>query len=141
MRPGRPAAAGLAAVAWLALLAIALPGAAGAATEHAPPGVRTSAPQLVLVNQPASSICVGRTFTVGVWFQQISGGSRAYRMAVSGPRHRRFFYRRGVAPSTHWRFWKITAGRAGRYLTTYFVHPPHSSGWKAYRTTTRARRC
>jgi hypothetical protein len=130
----------LAAVAWLALLAVAPPGAA-AATDQALPGARTSAPRLVLVNQPASSICVGRTFTVGVWFQQISGGSRAYRIAVSGPRHRRFFYRRGVAPSAHWRFWKITAGRAGKYLTTYFVHPPNSSSWRAYRATTLARRC
>jgi hypothetical protein len=104
--------------------------------------VRASAvPGVVLVNQPARSVCVGRTFRVGVWFQGLSGGSRAYRIAIYGPRHTRFFYRHGRAPSAHWRFWKIRAGRVGRYRTVYREHPPNSRKWTAYRAYTRARRC
>jgi hypothetical protein len=94
----------------------------------------------LLVNQPATSVCVGHTFTVGVWFQR-SGGSRAYRVAISGPRHVRFFYRHGLAPSAHWQFWKIRAGRRGTYITTYSGHWRHTGSWDTYRAITRARRC
>lgn len=102
---------------------------------------RRASPAVVLINQPARSVCVGRKFTVGVWFQQISGGSRRYRVAVSGPRHRRFFYRAGQAPASHWRFWKVLAGRAGRYRTVYSSHRPGSAKWTTYVATTRAHRC
>ncbi len=101
----------------------------------------SAAPSVVLVSQPPSTVCAGHRFRVGVWYQRISGGSRAYRIAISGPRHRRFFYRHGRAPSARWRFWKVLAGRAGRYLTTYFGHRPGSSKWTAYRAVTTARRC
>ncbi len=94
----------------------------------------------LLVNQPAASVCVGHTFTVGVWFQR-SGGSRAYRVAISGPRHVRFFYRHGLAPSSHWQFWKVRAGRRGTYITTYSGHWRHTGSWDTYRAITRARRC
>jgi hypothetical protein len=100
-----------------------------------------AAPAVVLVNQPVRSICSGHKFRVGVWFQQYSGGSRAYRIAVSGPKHRRFFYRHGSAPESGWRFWHVLAGRAGRYVTTYWGHRPGSAKWTAYRAITRAKRC
>jgi hypothetical protein len=111
-----------------------LAGAASAGTQTARPGV-------VLVNQPARSVCSGHRFTVGVWYQRKSGGSRAYRIAVSGPMHKRFFYRAGKAPSSHWRFWKVLAGRAGRYRTAYSGHRPGSKKWTRYVATTRAHRC
>ena len=101
----------------------------------------SAAPGVVLVNRPASSVCVGHTFTVGVWFQQASGGSRAYRIAISGPRHRRFFYRYGRAPLRHWRFWKVRAGRMGKYRIIYSGHRPGSATWTRFGVTTRARRC
>ena len=96
---------------------------------------------MVLVNIPARSVCVGHKFKVGVWFQQISGGSRAYRISVSGPAHRRFFHRAGQAPSASWRMWKVLAGRAGKYHTVYSGHRPGSTKWTTFRATTRAHRC
>ena len=33
----------------------------------------TPKPDVVLINQPASSVRVRKTFTVGVWYQQFSG--------------------------------------------------------------------
>src|ERR1017187_1976747 len=85
-------------------------------------------PAIVLVNQPYRSVCTGRTFTVGVWYQP-SGGSRAYRVAVYGPRGCRFFYGSGRAPAAHWAFWKIRAGRTGRYRTVYSGHWRKRSVW------------
>jgi hypothetical protein len=108
----------------------------------APPSLAApAAPAVVLINQPASSVCVGRAFTVGVWFQQFSGGSRAFRVAIYGPRHTRFFYRHGLAPSTGWKFWQIRTGRRGKYRTVYFGHRPGSAKWTSYEAITRARRC
>jgi len=86
-------------------------------------------------------VCVGRAFTVGVWFQQFSGGSRAYRIAIHGPRHTRFFYRHGLAPLTGWKFWRIRTGRRGKYRTVYFGHRPGSAKWTPFQAITRARRC
>jgi hypothetical protein len=95
---------------------------------------------VVLVNQPARRVCAGRTFTVGVWFQQ-TGGSRAYRLSVYNPHHKRVFFRRGQAPSSHWAFWKIRATRAGTYHTAYSAHWRSPSAWTIYRTPTKARTC
>jgi hypothetical protein len=96
---------------------------------------------MVLVNQPASSVCVGHTFKVGVWYQQYSGGSRAYRVAVYSPSGRRVLYKHGRASSAHWRYWKVRATRAGKYHTVYSGHWKHPKQWSRYRVTTRARRC
>ncbi len=104
-------------------------------------GGSVAAPAVVLINQPPRSVCAGHKFTVGVWFQRISGGSRAYRVAVTGPRHRRFFYRAGTAPSGHWRLWHVLAGRRGRYITVYSGHRPGSRAWTRFRSVTRAHRC
>ena len=121
-----------------------LPGISGVATAGTlSPEARSAAaaPAVVLINQPVRSICSGHKFRVGVWFQKDSGGSRAYRVAVSGPRHQRFFYRHGTAPTAGWRFWHVLAGRAGRYVTTYWGHRPGSRKWTSYRAITRAKRC
>lgn len=107
------------------------------------PAVASAAParsDIVLINQPARSVCTGKTFTVGVWYQP-SGGSRSYRVAVYGPRGVRFFYRSGRAPAAHWAFWKIRAGRTGRYRTVYSGHWRKRSAWTTYKATTRAHRC
>jgi hypothetical protein len=106
-----------------------------------PARAETAAPAVVLINQPARSVCSGHKFTVGVWYQRSSGGSRAYRVAVSGPAHTRFFYRAGKAPSSHWLFWRVLAGRAGKYRTAYSSHRPGSRKWTTYVAITRAHRC
>ena len=116
-------------------------GAVQARSQAVAAPTRASAPAVVLVNAPARSVCAGHKFRVGVWFQQISGGSRAYRISVSGPAHRRFFYRAGQAPSAGWRLWKVLAGRAGQYRTVYSAHRPGSTKWTSFRVITRARRC
>ncbi len=95
----------------------------------------------MLINQPVRTVCSGHRFTVGVWYQRTSGGSRAYRVAVSGPRHKRFFYRAGKAPAARWRFWKVLAGRAGKYRIVYSGHRPGSTKWTRFVTFTRAHRC
>ena len=120
----------------LAVPATALPAAAAMSGP-----ARPSAPAVVLVNQPQRSVCVGHKFTIGVWFQRMSGGSRRYRVAVTGPRHRRFFYRAGRAPSAHWRLWHVLAGRRGKYVTVYSGHRPGSAKWTRYRVVTWAHRC
>lgn len=95
---------------------------------------------VVLVNQPARRVCLGKSFTVGVWFQQ-PGGSRAYRLSVYSPRHKRVFFRRGHAPSSHWAFWQIPAKLAGTYHTGYSAHWRHPATWTIYRVPTQAHRC
>lgn len=108
----------------------------------APSGVAApAAPAVVLVNQPVHSMCSGHRFTVGVWYQAFSGGSRAYRISIWGPRHIRFFYRFGLASARHWRFWKVKAGRRGRYRVVYSGHRPGSSKWTRYQVIINARRC
>jgi len=117
------------------------PAAATPASAAVTAPARKSAPAVVLINHPPRSVCAGHKFTVGVWFQRLSGGSHAYRVSVTGPRQRRFFYRAGNAPSAHWRFWHVLAGRKGRYVTVYSGHRPGSSKWSRFRSVTRARRC
>ncbi len=97
-------------------------------------------PAVVLVNQPVPSVCVGRTFKVGVWYQQ-SGGSRAYRLDVYSPRGRRVLYKHGQAPTVNWKFWKVRATMAGKYRTVYWGHWKNPRKWSPYRATTRAHRC
>jgi hypothetical protein len=121
------------------LAATAQPGSA-APRWPARAGLHAS-PDVVLINQPVRSVCAGRTFKVGVWYQQYSGGSAAYRIAIWGPRRVRFFYRHGIAPSAHWRFWRVKAGRAGRYRIVYSGHRPGSLTWSRFVTYVRARRC
>lgn len=100
-----------------------------------------AAPAVVLINQPANSVCTGHRFKVGVWYQSFSGGSRAYRISIWGPRHIRFFYRHGLASAGHWRFWRIKAGRSGRYRVVYAGHRPGSKRWTRFQIIVRARRC
>ncbi len=127
----------------LALLtAMALTTAALSATVLAVGQVpAVASPAVVLVNQPVSSVCAGHKFTVGVWYQQISGGSRAYRISIWGPRHRRFFYRYGLASARDWRYWHVKAGRKGRYRVVYSGHQPGRKKWSRYQAIVRARRC
>lgn len=99
-------------------------------------------PGVVLVNQPVRRVCTGKTFRVGVWFQrQQSGGSRAYRISVYTPRHKRVFFRRGQAPTAHWAFWRIPAKHAGAYHTVYSAHWRSAGTWTRYRVATTAHRC
>jgi hypothetical protein len=98
-----------------------------------------SALAVVLVNQPPSRVCVGKTFQVGVWYQQFSGGSRAYRLDVYNPRGKRVLYKHGDAPSSAWRFWNVRAKLAGKYRTVY--HTRYRGAWHPYRATTRSHHC
>jgi hypothetical protein len=122
------------------VMAAALAGPASAGTRGPDRPAAPTRPGVVLVNQPASSVCVGKTFRVGVWYQQ-SGGSRAYRVDVYSPHGQRVLYKHGQAPSAQWRFWKVRARVAGKYRTVYWTHVGHSGAWSAYRATTRARHC
>lgn len=115
------------------MLTFALPDAAATATP--------AAPAVVLVNQPVHSICSGHRFTVGVWYQSFSGGSRAYKVSIWGPRRLRFFFRHGLASAKHWRFWKVKAGRRGRYRVVYSGHRPGSKKWTRFQIIIHARRC
>jgi hypothetical protein len=96
----------LIAVAALAVLGL-VPGAAAATARAAVTSAGSPAnaalvttPDVVLINQPASRVCAGNRFTVGVWYQQFSGGSRAYRVLVYNPSGTLIFYRSGLASPT-----------------------------------------
>jgi hypothetical protein len=127
------------------LLAFALPDIAAttawAGAQRARAIAAPAAPAVVLINQPAGSLCSGHRFKVGVWYQSFSGGSRAYRISIWGPRHIRFFYRHGLASAKHWRFWKVKAGRRGRYRIVYAGHRPGSKKWTKFPIIIHARRC
>ncbi len=132
----------VAAVAALGLVPTAAAAAAGAAitSASAPQATALVTPDVVLINQPASSVCFGKTFTVGVWYQQFSGGSRAYRILVYDRSWRLIFYRSGRASSTAWSLWRIRAWRLGDYHTTYKTKD--SSGlWVKYRAVTLSSGC
>src|SRR5690348_4939943 len=85
-------------VAALAVLGL-VPGAAAATASAAVTSAGSPAnaalvttPDVVLINQPASRVCAGNRFTVGVWYQQFSGGSRALSVVkLLGPTDRREF--------------------------------------------------
>lgn len=98
-------------------------------------------PAVVLVNKPVNSLCSGRKFKVGVWYQSFSGGSRAYRVSIWGPRHRRFFFRHGLASPKHWKFWRVLAGRHGRYRVVYAGHKPGATKWTRFTSVVHAKRC
>jgi len=131
---------GLAPLAGATAASAATATAASAATGSAPAGpAARMTPALVLVNQPASRVCAGHRFTVGVWYQSFSRGSRAYRVAVYNPKGWLVFWTKGRAPSAAWRFWPIRAWRTGKFRTVY--HSKNSGGhWIRYvaRTTSRA---
>ena len=99
----------------------------------------TTASAVVLVNQPPARVCVGHTFRAGVWYQQFSGGSRRYRVTVYNPQRHLILHKTGRAPSSSWRFWRVTAAQTGDYHTTYqtIVH----GQWRPYRVTTVSRNC
>jgi hypothetical protein len=127
----------------LALIPVVMPVTASAAVRSDSMQQKAAlmmAPDVVLVNQPASRVCTGNRFTVGVWYQQFSGGSRAYRVLVFNPSGKLILYRRGYASPAAWTFWHVRATRVGNYHTTYKVK--NSSGqWSRYRTVTRSHHC
>lgn len=124
------------------MLTFVLPDVAATAAWAGPQRAQAAAaPAVVLINQPVNSLCSGHRFKVGVWYQSFSGGSRAYRISIWGPRHIRFFYRHGLASAKHWRFWRVKAGRRGRYRIVYAGHRPGSTKWTKFRIFIHARRC
>jgi hypothetical protein len=133
----------VAAVAALGVLAPSLAATTASAATTSASVPRNSAlgmtPEVVLINQPASKVCVGSTFTVGVWYQSFSGGSRAYRTAVYNPRGRLVFWKSGYA-TTSWQFWHIRTWRTGNFRTVY--HMKNTSGqWIKYVAVTRSHNC
>jgi hypothetical protein len=97
----------------------------------------TPAAAMVVINDPAQSVRVGHTFTVGDWFQQWSGGSRWFTTNVYSPTGTRIFHEVGYAPSTHWDFWSIRATRPGDYRVMYEIrlHNGHDDyGWFTVRS-------
>src|SRR3981081_4169522 len=98
-------------------LAIALSG--GAAATAIPASASPAVPQIVLINGVQTSVCVGRTFQVGVWYQQFSGGPRRFTISVFNPINLRVFYRTGLASASAWMIWNIRAHRTGVFRTVY----------------------
>jgi hypothetical protein len=132
-----------AAMAALGVLAPSLAAATASAATTSASAPRNSAlgmtPEVVLINQPASKVCAGSTFTVGVWYQSFSGGSRAYRIAVYNPKGGLVFWKRGYATTT-WQFWHIRAWRTGNFRTVY--HTKNTGGqWIKYVAVTRSQNC
>lgn len=75
-----------------------------------------------LINVPASSVCHGHTFAVGVWAQAgTSHNNRWYDVDVQNPNGTRELFSKGYAPESPspWRLWNIRAGWIGTYHTTY----------------------
>ncbi len=135
----------------VAVVAMAAPGglapglaaaAASAATTSASAPKNSAlgvTPEVVLINQPESKVCVRSRFTVGVWYQSFSGGSRAYRIAVYNPKGWLVFRKSGYATTT-WQFWHIRAWRTGNFRTVY--HTKNTSGqWIKYVAVTRSINC
>jgi hypothetical protein len=98
-------------------LAIALSG--GGAATAIPASASPAVPQIVLINGVQTSVCVGRTFQVGVWYQQFSGGPRRFTISVFNPINLRVFYRTGLASASAWMIWNIRAHRTGVFRTVY----------------------
>ncbi len=93
----------------------------------------------VLVSSPRAKVCVGRPFSVGVWYQSYSGGPRGYRIDVYAPGGRKVFHVEGKATSGNWQDWRVPTTRVGRYTTVYHGSS-HNGPWR-YKATTRAVRC
>lgn len=121
---------------WVPLIAVAM--GLGLVVAAALPASATSrysaSTGYTLVNVPASSICHGHTFRVGVWAQ--SGTSlkdRWYNADVQNPNGTSDFFSKGYAPESPspWRYWNIRAGVTGWYHTTYVTwHGGHKSTGK-----------
>jgi hypothetical protein len=124
------AAAGTIVLAAALTSAAALAPAASASASARPAVIRST----VLVSYPPPRVCTGHKFTVGVFHQPGSGGSRAYRVAVYNPARQRILYRHGRAAS-HWKLWRVRAAKAGTYHTIY-----HADGVRV-RYPTRSHRC
>ena len=111
--------------------ALAVPAALAAPAAAAP--ARPAVPQVVLVNQPPTRVVVGHTFSVGVWYQSYSGGSRHYHLAVYEPPRvggHLIFYKAGTAPSSAWAIWNIRASVTGWYKIVY--HAWYHGVWTRY---------
>jgi hypothetical protein len=113
---------------------------AGSVVAAAPAALADVKPGVVLIDQPARSVCVGKTFALGVWYQP-SGASQAYRVDVYGPGGTLVLASHGVAPSTRWLYWNVRARRVGKYRTVYWTRPSGAHQWTPYRARTVARRC
>jgi len=126
-----------------AAVGIALPAlAAGAPSHHSAARAAQATPSVVLINEPVSSACLRQTFTVGVFYQQNSGGgSRAYRVAVYSPSGKRVLYQHGLAPTSHWAFWKVRAILPRTYQTVYSAHWKSTKLWTKYPVTTKSHSC
>src|ERR1700733_2003961 len=92
----------------------------------------------VLVNSPASSVCLGRTFQVGVWYQSYSGGPHAYWVEVFASSGKLVLNHFGDAP-TVWSYWNVRASAVGTYRTIY-ITPAKNEGVTTVERTT-AERC
>ncbi len=121
-----------------ALLTIALSG--GAAVTAIPALASSAVPQIVLINGVQSRVCVGRTFQVGVWYQQFSGGPQRYAISVYNPVGWRVFYKTGLASSSGWMLWNIRAHRTGAFHTVYRTYDAQGRVLRS-RFTTTARNC
>ena len=68
---------------------------------------------------PKSSVCRGTKVTVGVWYQEYSGGSRKYVVKVKAPSGKVVLHKKGKATDARWKTWNVKAKRAGKYRVVY----------------------
>jgi hypothetical protein len=103
----------------IAATALALTAASGVGAAIATAASPASAD--VLVNYDGGSISLGRHLMLGVWYQQFSGGPRAYWAGVwSYPASRWIFTRSGNATTT-WHDWAVKPSQRGKYATVYYA--------------------
>ena len=117
INPGAALRRGLIAAA--TITALAVPAAAGVAAPASAATHTPAVPEVVLISAPPARVTLGHTFQVGVWYQQFSGGRRAYMISVYAPGGATVLHRTGLASPAHWTLWTIRASRLGYYKTAY----------------------
>ncbi len=73
----------------------------------------------LLVEDVPSRLCLGRSFTVGVWYQAHSGGPRDFSIEIYEPSGRLVLYRKRLAISTRWKVWRYRPTRIGAHRVVY----------------------
>ena len=90
----------------------------------------------VLVESVPARVCLGKSFTVGVWYQSYSGGPRDFSIEIYDPRRRLVLYRKGLASSARWKVWRCWPNQPGHFGVVY-----SGRGFGSWSRSVRAIRC
>jgi hypothetical protein len=72
---------------------------------------------LVSAIEPTTLAC-GKSVKVGVWYQSSTGGPRSARITIKASRGT-VVWRRNVAATSRWRYWRYKPSCGGRYVVVY----------------------